>query len=433
MAQIFLIAFNNLLQHKKRTILLGGAISAVTALLVVLIGLSGGVRETMLKSATTVSTGHITVGGFFKPTSGIAAPVITDYKKVEDVVRKTLPELDFLVERGRGWARIVSDTNSTQAGISGVNIDIEKGLKEVLQIKSGNLSGLKEKDTIVIFEEQAKKLSVKVGDMLTISTSTPSGIANTVDVRIVAIAANIGLLSSMSVFIPTESNRNLYQLNSETTGAIFLYFKNMDNLSAIRSRLFDALKSAGYRMMDPDPRAFFMKFQSVSREDWSGQKIDLTIWDEEVSFLMWTIQTIDGMTLVLISVLLIIIVVGIMNTMWVAIRERTKEIGTLRAIGMQKYHILLMFLCEGALLGMIGTILGAMSGLLISFLLNSIHITVPDAAKIFLMSDVLSFYVPFFSVLKSIVLISFITMLAVLYPAYRAARLKPVIAMHHAG
>ena len=45
-------------------------------------GLSTGMRETMLDAATTLSTGHVNVGGFFKVTAGQAAPVVTDYKKV---------------------------------------------------------------------------------------------------------------------------------------------------------------------------------------------------------------------------------------------------------------------------------------------------------------------------------------------------------------
>ena len=49
MAQLFLIAFRNLLQHSRRTILLGGAIGGVTALLVLLMCLSSGVRETITR------------------------------------------------------------------------------------------------------------------------------------------------------------------------------------------------------------------------------------------------------------------------------------------------------------------------------------------------------------------------------------------------
>ena len=92
--------------------------------------------------------------------------------------------------------------------------------------------------------------------------------------------------------------------------------------------------------MKPDPRAFWMKFQSVAREDWTGQKLDVTTWEDELSFMMWTLQALQGLTVVLIMILIAIVVIGIMNTMWIAIRERTREIGTLRAIGMQRGGVL---------------------------------------------------------------------------------------------
>ena len=79
-----------------------------------------------------------------------------------------------------------------------------------------------------------------------------------------------------------------------------------------------------------------MKFETVNREDWTGQKLDVTTWEDEISFMTWTLTALQGLSFVLIVILIAIIVIGIMNTMWIAIRERTREIGTLRAIGMQR-------------------------------------------------------------------------------------------------
>ena len=54
MGRLFLIAFRNILQHSKRSLLLGGAIAGVTALLVFLLCLTSGIHATMLESATTL-------------------------------------------------------------------------------------------------------------------------------------------------------------------------------------------------------------------------------------------------------------------------------------------------------------------------------------------------------------------------------------------
>ncbi len=103
MKQLLLIAIRNLGTHKRRTLLLGGAIAGVTALLVILMGLSNGMKETMLRSATTLMTGHVNVGGFYKVTAGQSAPVVTSYPNLLEVLRLEVPELDYSVQRSRGW------------------------------------------------------------------------------------------------------------------------------------------------------------------------------------------------------------------------------------------------------------------------------------------------------------------------------------------
>jgi ABC-type lipoprotein release transport system permease subunit len=431
----FTIALRSLLQHRRRTFFLGTAIAAVTTLLVLLTGLSTGIRETMIETATTLSTGHVNVGGFFKVTAGQAAPVVTDYAKVLEVVKKAVPEMDFAVQRGRGWAKAISDTGSQQLGVTGIDVRAEPKFASVLQIKSGKLDDLAEPGTILIFENQAEKMNVSVGDALTISAPTTRGTNNTVDVRVVAIARNLGLLSSWNAFVPMATLRSLYQLKADATGVIQVILKPgaVDHVNDIAARLRHALEGGGYRMMTPDPRAFWMKFQSVQREDWTGQKLDVTTWEDEISFIMWTLNALKGLTGVLITILLGIVVIGIMNTMWIAIRERTREIGTLRAIGMQRSQVLWMFLLESLMLGLLGTSAGVLLGTGIAAALNGVQVHVPISVQLFLMSDHLRLSVHPSLMVQAIVVITLITGAAALYPSLRAARLRPVVAMQHFG
>src|SRR5215510_2886246 len=117
----------------------------------------------------------------------------------------------------------------------------------------------------------------------------------------------------------------------------------------------------------------------------------------------------------LITILIGIVIVGIMNTMWIAIRERTREIGTLRAIGMQRGSVLWMFLLESLLLGLFGTITGALAGTLIAAAINGAHIAVPLPVQLFLMSDHVKLAVHSSLVITSVVLITVVTALAALY------------------
>jgi ABC-type lipoprotein release transport system permease subunit len=431
----FRIALRSLFQHRRRTFFLISAIAAVTGLLVLLNALSAGISETLVRAATTLSSGHVNVGGFYKVTANQAGPVVTEYQKVIDLVKAQVPEVQHLVHRGRGWAKIISDSGSTQAGPTGIDIQNEPDFKKVIQLVSGRMDDLAEPNTMLIFESQVERLKVKVGDAVTMSAQTNRGAANTVDCRIVAIAKDLGLMSKISVFVPVQTIRSLYQLRTDATGVIQLYLKPkyVPEVNAIAARIRGILEKAGYSIMDPDSNPFWMKLQSVNREDWTGQKLDVSTWEDEVSFLIWTLDVIAALKYVLLAILITIVVTGIMNTMWIAIRERTREIGTLRAIGMQRWGVLRMFILESFQMGLFGTVIGVLGGTLIAVGLNAARIEVPLTVQLFLMSEQLHLSVHFSSLFWSIVYITLVTTLAALYPSYRAARLPPVSAMSHFG
>ncbi len=175
MFQILSIAVRSLAQHRRRALLLGGAIVVATALLVLMQGLSAGIRETMLRSATTLTTGHINVGGFFKVTPGIGGPLVIGYRKILDIVQREVPELDYVVARRRGWGKLISDRGSIQAGLAGIDIRNEPGFRNVLHVQEGNLDDLAQPNTIMMFAGQAKKLEVTVNDIITVSAQTSRG------------------------------------------------------------------------------------------------------------------------------------------------------------------------------------------------------------------------------------------------------------------
>lgn len=431
--RIALISFRSLLQHRLRSGLLGGAIGLVTAGLVLVTGVSTGINDTLLVSATTLMSGHLNVGGFYKATSGQSAPVVTNFQKVDSVIRAEFPELDYIVHRGRGWAKLVSDTASIQAGVGGIDITQESGMKRVIVIKEGNIENLSRLDSILLFEEQAEKLSVKVGDRITIAAQTSRGTNNTVDVTVVAIAKSIGMLSSWNTYVNHEQLRRLYQLNEDTTGVVQLYLKDIKKVPEVRERLRKVLITAGYTLMDPDPRAFFQKFDAVNRETWTGQKLDITTWEEETSFVKWIVQILSFFATAVILILVVIIGVGIMMVVWISIRERTREIGTLRAVGMQRGSVLAMFVTEGFLLGLLGTVAGTAIGLVLTAVLNGANIALPKSWQFVFMSERLILTPTLAWLLFGVVFITGIITAISVIPSFLAARLKPVSAMSHVG
>jgi ABC-type lipoprotein release transport system permease subunit len=434
MRQLILIAVRNLLQHRRRTLLLGGAIAGVTALLVLLQGLAAGVRDTMFESATTLSSGHVNVGGFFKVTAGAASPVVTGYPQLLEALRKEVPELAYVTERGRGWAKVIADDGSSmQLGLAGVDVTREQGLQQTLRVTRGKLEDLAKPDAILLFEKQAQKLNVGVGDALTISAPSLRGANNTVDVTVVAVARDVGFMSGFNVMMNGDALRRLYQLKDDATGALHLYLKDVEQTKAVQERLRRRLPELGYTVMEADPRAFFFKFDVVNREDWTGQKLDVTNWQEEISFVEWLLTALDALTFALIFVLLVIIAVGVMNTLWIAIRERTREIGTLRAIGMQRTRVLAMFVLEALVLGLGATGFGAGVAVAAALLLNAAHIPLAEAVQLITLSDTLFVAVSARSALGAVLFVTACTTLIALVPSFLAARMKPVTAMHHIG
>lgn len=414
--------------------MLGGAIAGATALLVFLGCLSSGVKNTMLESATTVATGHLNVGGFFKITAGQSAPLVTDYKKIQEIVKKTLPDLDYVTARGRGWARLVSDEASMQVGIAGVEMANEPRLPKVLKMKEGNLDDLAKPGQVLIFASQAKKFKVKTGDSMVFSVLTDRGVNNTVDVRVCGVAEDMGLMTSWNVFVPQETLNRLYQINESATGALLVYLKNMKNIPRDMDLLRKALEGSGYIVMDRGAnKAFWMKFQEVNREEWTGQKLDITTWEDEISYVTWALSAIDGLSFLLTTVLLVIIAVGIMNSLWIAIRERTREIGTLRAIGMRRWRVMVMFVIETFLLGAMGTAAGAGLGCLLSLGLNALSLPVPEGMQFFTMSSTFRFSLELPRILVSAGVITFCCTIVSLIPSFKASRMKPVSALSHVG
>jgi ABC-type lipoprotein release transport system permease subunit len=428
------LAARSLRQHARRNAFLALALGAVTGLLVLLGGLTAGMERAMMESANTLLTGHVNLGGFFKVTSGSAAPLVSDYPRLVHVAEEVVPELDYLTVRGRGWAKAVSETASMDLVLGGVDVEHEPALPRVLRMLDGSLDALRAPGTVLLFEAQAKRLKVGVGDALTISAPTARGVNNTADVKVAAVARDVGLLSSFSAFIQHDTLRELYGLSATTTGAIHLYLKDPADAAAVAARLRTAVGDRGWRVMQPDAQPYWMKLmQTVPSEDWTGQKIDVTTGDDEMGQFKQFILALRIVTGLLVTILMIVVVIGILNTLAIAVRERTKEIGTLRAIGMQRRKVLWLFVLETALLGALGTGAGALAAAGIALAVNGAGIVLPEAVQVFLAMEELNVVLDPPAILGNVLALTAVTVAASVLPAFRAARLRPVTAMHHIG
>ncbi|MCX7789021.1 MAG: ABC transporter permease [Chloroflexaceae bacterium] len=120
---------------------------------------------------------------------------------------------------------------------------------------------------------------------------------------------------------------------------------------------------------------------------------------------------------------------GIVNTMIMAIYERTREIGTLKAIGASRGDIRGIFMLEAGLIGLIGGAIGIIGGWLIGILLNQVinwYI-----ARERLPVEGAFFVTPWWLALAALAFAALVGIVAGLYPAARAARLDPLVALRY--
>jgi len=121
--------------------------------------------------------------------------------------------------------------------------------------------------------------------------------------------------------------------------------------------------------------------------------------------------------------------IGIVNTMIMAIYERTREIGILKALGSSSGDVLRLFMVEAGLIGLLGGIVGVILGWLLGLALNAVILQylkgqqIPIDAPFFVVTPEL--------VLAAVVFSTLVGVVAGLYPAFRAARLDPLAALRH--
>lgn len=450
MNQIRTIAFRNLFAHRGRTLILGGAIAGVTMLMTLMMALTAGIKTRMIDNATALSTGQVNVGGFLKISQSSAAPIITQFPKIEEVVKAKVPEAKLIVSRVRAFGKIISETNTIMVPIQGINMEAEKSLVGGLALAKktdymegyklqpgeapteGNFLDLAKPGSIAFFASHAKKLRVRVGDTLTVSMPTYRNQYNTKDVKVAAILQNLGMISSFTVFMNDTDVREVYGMKPDASGVVQIYLNSIKDVPAVADRLRKVLPEAGFTLMDHDANPYWMKFERVAGESWTGQRLDVTTWEDETSFLKWVVDIFTALTFALTLTLMVIIVIGLMNNLWMAIRERTSEIGTMRAIGLQRPQVLRMFIWESFFLAMGSVLLGLFLGTVISLGVNALDIPVASEAFVmFLMSNSLWMRIEPANLAITFVVISTLLMIGAFFPAYRASKLKPITAINH--
>ncbi len=292
-----------------------------------------------LAEASARTTGHLVIGtaAQFDGDEDVplqhgldGAPELSRQLLADPAVRQVLPRVDFsgLISNG---------DKSTVMMATGIDPDAEFGIKgPFLTIKAGQVLTSDQRQAVMLGEGLARSLKAEPGSGLTLLAATTDGVLNAMDVTVQGIfSTGIPEIDQRLVYTDVGTAQRL--LVTERVSSLGVFLDRMDATAPAKTRL------AGLR-------------PELSVRDW----IDQAPFYRSVRALY---NRIFGALGLIIAVIVVFVVT---NAMAMAIVERTREIGTLRALGTQPGQLTVSFALEGLVLGGLGALLGALVALTVS-------------------------------------------------------------------
>lgn len=423
MGTLIKLAFRNVFRAKKRTIITFSSISIGLGLLIFIISLMNGVDKQSISNIIHSQTSHLKIfkKGYFE-------------KKDELPLNKTLfnseqyyskikehPQIKEVESRILFNASLIKGTDELPC--LGVACEPESD-PNILNIKESLVEGSwieSNKSGMVIGIDMAEDIDVKVGDSITIRVITSSKNEdyswNALDMEIIGIF-NSGnpTVDSNRIVVPLKFAQNALSLKNKVTEIVVCLVDDKD----------DTLQTA---------QRYLKKFFNQSNKN-----IEVYTWKDLAGTFLAISKSKTKSSGMIIFIMLFIASIGIINTMMMAVLERTREIGTLMALGMKKREIMALFVIEGGFLGLFGSILGGVLGGLGSWYMEDIGIPLSAfggktyeklAQSAYPIKDVFYGEFSFDVILATLVFGVIISILASFYPALKATKLNPTEALRY--
>ncbi|MFQ3226972.1 MAG: putative ABC transport system permease protein [Arenicella sp.] len=396
---LFSFAYKNLWRNKRRSIVtLLAIICGFTSISVFGGYISDTFKSLKVQAVSGERLGHLTIfkqgmltEGKLRPENYLFSP--DDMALLKEVVRDT--QGVRLVTPGLPISGIFNsdDASTIFIGDGVVPEDVEILRGDIEEGYGGRVYSDNEIG-IAIASDMGRLLEMDKGSLPILLVSTFEGQANAMDAEVVDIfnTGNAGTNDKM-ILVPFDYAQKLMDTDGAQRFVVLL-----DDIKQTESMRVSLAEALGER----------------------GLAVEIKTWNELSSFYNQVSGLFNMIFTFMFSIVFTVIVMSIINTMSMAIVERTREIGTLRALGLKKKGIVTLFTLEGAFLGMFGVAIGTVLSVLIAFVIKVANITyVPpnSSGAVPLLID-LNFSQMSFIFLCTIVLAA----LAAAWPAFGATR-----------
>ncbi|MEW5817264.1 MAG: FtsX-like permease family protein, partial [Spirochaetota bacterium] len=377
--------------------------------------------------------GHIFIDGHEKSPSGRTLSIIRDDTLLIDTLKEANIPVKYLTKRSSFQGSLIFEGESVTQNISGADWEKESYLRERLNLKEGSFEAMKNPNAIILSDEMAKKLNVHIGDSMLVQLTTVTGQQNIGDFVLAAVSFDPGIFGSISAYANIEHVNKLLNIEPHEYMTLGIFLPDIKLIDAEAEKYYKALEnkvSLFERKAATDTESTFMSMiNQVKEEDWNGLRYRLYTLNDMLSQVKQIVGILNTVGLVILLILLVIIMVGIMNTFRMIMYERIREIGTMRALGMQRRGVQNLFLLEALFLSIGGVIVGFIIAGIIMFFLSLINWGLNTPLFILLKNGHMTFtFIPT-QIISNILLIALLTLLAALFPARKAARLEPADAL----
>ena len=400
---ILKIAFRNIFRQKRRTILTALAMIVGFTLSSVFIGWSDGAYGNIIAMFTRNRIGHIQVHREDYLDKPSLYKTISEYSAVGKAIQ-TIAGVEAWTPRVFGAGLGSVDEKSTTVQIFGVDVAREtKATQFDKKVIEGRVLDKTPSHEAVIGKGLATTLSATLGSEIVIFSQGADGsIANDVYTIVGIVESGDDTTDRMTCYLNLKDAQELFVLEGRIHEIVVTVSRvnQVPNITrAIETRLNDStLHVAPWQEV---AKSFYRAMQADKQGDSVGR-----------------------------IVIMLIVAIGVLNTVLMSVLERTREYGVLKAVGTKPTQIFRLVICEVFIIALGSICVGALLGVLTNYLLSIYGITLPEEftyggikfETMYAEVNARSLIIPAITVLLSATVVS-------LFPAIKAARIMPAKAM----